>query len=146
VFLIWLQEVGRKTRWLSWRSSTKALNVHRSTQGRILSMQQGHVILWHQLIRSASAAWTSFLRMLQLPSKLPMVAGKRLRMSPNQQPVCILFFYIFHNHVATTCKQKLQSHTQPFCKHTSHNTFFVLLQENQTVFFCKHTLICCNHM
>jgi hypothetical protein len=42
-------------------------------------------------------------------------------------------FSIFHNHIAITCKQKLQSHTQPFCKHTSHNTLFVLLQENQTV-------------
>jgi hypothetical protein len=68
--------------------------------------------------------------------------GRRRKVTNVTQPATDMssFFYIFHNHVATTCKQKLQSHTQPFCKHTSHNTFFCsAARKPNCVFFCKHT-------
>jgi hypothetical protein len=59
------------------------------------------------------------------------------------------FFYIFfHNHVSTTCKQKMQSHTQPFCKHTSHITFFSAARKPNCVFFLAnaHTNLLQSHV
>jgi hypothetical protein len=48
--------------------------------------------------------------------------GRRRKATNVTQPATgmSVFIYFFHNHVATTCKQNMQSHTQPFCKHTSH--------------------------
>jgi hypothetical protein len=69
-------------------------------------------------------------------------------MSPNQQLVCPFLYIFFHNHVATTCKQKMQSHTQPFCKHTSHITFFCsAARETKLCFFANtHTNLLQSHV
>jgi hypothetical protein len=78
--------------------------------------------------------------------------GRRRKATNVTQPATgmSLFIYFFHNRVATTCKrkQKMQSHTQPFCKHTSHITFFCsVARKPNCVFFANtHTNLLQSHV
>jgi hypothetical protein len=70
------------------------------------------------LVASAHQECVSSMNKLRVDAAAAKQAskGRRRKATNVTQPATSMssFFYFFHNHGASTCKQNLQSHAQPF--------------------------------